>query len=288
MSDVSKTPVTADAAAFTAARGEASPRPETPRLRRETPPRKDQSAKRLVPAASAFDLLDGEYLKNRKSRIISLISLGFAGLLLVLFAAQLFRVRFEIAAEQGRYNDASASGAESKAALDQLSQFEGVPGDIVAESLMQRSAHAAVASESELDLVEIVNEISSIAPQGVQITTITLDPAAMENAKKEAKETNDEAALNAASLSSLVTVMATADSYPAIAPFLEAMRQSPNLNDFKESWSGEPPLLRLRVDIKVRVASSPRYIQFATDAGIIEKESSEGSAEAATAPGEGG
>jgi len=81
--------------------------------------------------------------------------------------------------------------------------------------------------------------------------------------------------------------MATADSYPAIAPFLEAMRQSPNLNDFKESWSGEPPLLRLRVDIKVRVASSSRYIQFATDAGIIKKESSEEPAEGEASTGEG-
>jgi len=273
MSDIQKTPATADAAAFAAARPATVDRPTSPRLRREQPAARKEDVKRLVPAASSFDLLDGEYLKNRKSRILSLVSLGAAGLVLVLFAAQLLRVRFEIASEKSRYSEAVADAAAAKAALDQLAQFEGVPGDIVEEALVGRAAHAAAATETELDLAQIVQEITSLAPQGVLITNISLDPAVLEAAKKEAALQGEKAAAEAASsIYAAITVLATAESYPAITPFLERMKASENLYDFKESWSGEPPLLRLKVDIKVRVASSGRYLQFATDAGIIKAE----------------
>lgn len=289
MSDIQKTPATADAAAFAAARPAATERPASPRLRREQPTAKRDDVKRLVPAASSFDLLDGEYLKNRKSRILSLVSLGAAGLVLVLFAAQLLRVRFEIISEKSRYSEAVADSAASKAALDQLAQFEGVPGDIVEEALIGRAAHAAAATETELDLGQIVQEITSLAPQGVVITNISLDQAVLEAAKKEAAQQGEKNVEgDTSSLSAVVTVLATAESYPAITPFLERMKASENLYDFKESWSGEPPLLRLKVDIKVRVASSSRYLQFATDAGIIKVETTaDPAADPAAETGEG-
>lgn len=269
MSDASKLPATRDAEAFAAARpADRTGTPSTPRLRRDQPSKKLEESRRLVPAASAFDLLDGEYARTRKSRIVSLISLGAAGLVLVLFAAQLFRVRFEIASEKNRYREATAVGNESKAALDQLSQFEGVPGDIVSEALTGRSAHAAAATETELDLVQIVNELTSMAPPGVTITAISLDPAVLEESKKKSAEKGE--VVTPSDLRAVITVLADAESYPVISPFLERIRASENLSDFKESWSGEPPLLRVRVDINVRVASSARYIQFATDAGIVE------------------
>jgi len=273
MSDIQKTPATADAAAFAAARPAAVERPTSPRLRREQPAARKDEVKRLIPAASSFDLFDGEYLKKRKSRILSFVSLGASGLVLVLFVAQLLRVRFEIASEKSRYSEAVADAAASKAALDQLAQFEGVPGDIVDDALIGRAGHAAAAVETELDLVQIVQEITSLAPQGVVITDISLDPAVLEEATKEAAKQGEVAAAEAAeAASAVITVLATAESYPAITPFLERMKESENLSDFKESWSGEPPFLRLKVSIRVRVASSERYLQFATDAGILKVE----------------
>lgn len=269
MSDAAKPPATRDAEAFAAARpaGQTGA-PSTPKLRRDQPSKKLEQARRLVPAASAFDLLDGEYARTRKSRIVSLVSLGAAGLMVVLFTAQLLRIRFEIASEKNRYREATTAGTESKVALDQLSQFEGVPGDVVSGALTGRSVHAAAATEAELDLVQIVNELTSMVPPGITITNISLDPAAREESKKESSE--EGKAADPSDLRAVITVLADADSYPVISPFLERMRASENLSDFKESWSGEPPLLRVRVDINVRVASSARYIQFATDAGIIE------------------
>jgi hypothetical protein len=286
MSDIQKTPVSADAAAFAAARP-AVARPATPRLRRERPAASKDAAKRLVPAASSFDLLSGEYLKKRKSRLLALFSLGAAGLVLILFSAQLLRIRLEIIYEKSRYAEAVADAAAAKAALDQLAQFEGVPSDIVEEVLVARAAHAAAATETEVDIGQIVQEITSLATQGVEVTSISLDPAVLEVKKKATKQGEDASQEAASPLFAIVTVHATAESYQAITPFLERMRASENLNDFKESWSGEPPLLRLVVGIKVRVASSDRYLQFVADAGIIETEPVDENTAETTPTGEG-
>lgn len=260
MSDTTKTPVTADAAAFAAARPTAAEILTSPKLLHDQPAGKKGVDKKSIPALTSFDLLEGEYLKNRKNRMVSLVSLGAAGLLFVLISAQLVRVRFEIASEVSRNDKAISESVAARAALDQLPQFEGVPGNIVEDVLRGRAAHAASATESEIDLVQVVQEITSLAPQGVVITSITLGPAA-----KTVGEGAD-------SSYALVTVLATAQSYPAITPFLEKMRASENLNNFKESWSGAPPDLRLSITITLRTASSKRYVQFATDAGIIDVE----------------
>lgn len=274
MSDLAKTPVTADAAAFASARGGApTPQKATPRLRREETARKD-AAKRLVPAASSFDLLDGEYVKNRKSRILSIVGLATSMLIVVLMSAQLLRIRIEIASAKSKYDDFSAQGRDSKAQLDQLSQFEGVPGDIVSESLEGRSLQAAAATEGEVDLASIVNDLTSMVPEGsgitinqIQVSTPTesnLAKKASSDEKKEGKSGEKEAAATA-----IITVLATAESINSIDPFLVKLRASSTLYRFQETWSGSPPTISLRIEIKVPSGTSSRFSIFATDAGIL-------------------
>jgi hypothetical protein len=273
MSDLAKTPVTADAAAFASARGGApAPQKATPRLRREETARKD-AAKRLVPAASSFDLLDGEYVKNRKSRILSIVGLATSMLIVVLMSAQLLRIRIEIASAKSKYDDFSAQGQDSKAQLDQLSQFEGVPGDIVSESLEGRSLQAAAATEGEVDLASIVNDLTSMVPEGsgitinqIQVSTPTESNLAKKAGSDEKKEGKGE---EEADPTAIITVLATAESINSIDPFLVKLRASSTLYSFQETWSGSPPTISLRIEIKVPSGTSSRFSIFATDAGIL-------------------
>ena len=260
---VARTPVTADAAAFVNARtgdDATSSRRAAPRLRRDDRTETRQDAKRLIPAASAFDLLDGEYVKNRKSRILSVVSLGFSGLIVVLLLAQLLRVRLEIANEQGRYDQATASARANKAELDKLSQFGGVPGDLVAEAVVGRSRLAAVATELEVDVATIVADLTRDLPAGVVLTEVQIDaPAA------DAADEGDETVPTYVA----VTVLASVESYDKIAPFLDRLRTNELLAGFEETWEGKPPRLQLRVTVKVPLASTDRYQTYAKEAGKI-------------------
>jgi hypothetical protein len=264
MSDTaSRTPVTADAAAFANARGPVEAPKAQPRLRREEQKSKKEQ-KRLIPASSSFDLLDGEYLKNRKSRILSVVSLGVSGLVVVLLLAQLLRYQLEIQDQTNRYEVASADARKYKADLDKISTFDGVPGDIVGESLQKRSTQAAAATELELDVPKIINELSQNVP-GVKLTEIKIDAPADDAKKKgEGKDENkDEKEVKY----SIVTVLADVESYDAITPFLQNLRNSDSglLSDFKETWAGEPPVLKLRIEIRVPTSSSDRYLIYAND-----------------------
>lgn len=260
---VARTPVTADAAAFVNARtgdDATSSRRAAPRLRRDDRTETRQDAKRLIPAASAFDLLDGEYAKNRKSRILSVVSLGFSGLIVVLLLAQLLRVRLEIASEQGRYDQATASARANKAELDKLSQFGGVPGDLVAEAVVGRSRLAAVATELEVDVATIVADLTRDLPAGVVLTEVQIDaPAA------DAADEGDETVPTYVA----VTVLASVESYDKIAPFLDRLRTNELLAGFEETWEGKPPRLQLRVTVKVPLARTDRYQTYAKEAGKI-------------------
>lgn len=270
MSDTSaRTPVTADAAAFQEARGEqqAKPRTATPRLRRDEPTSK-AAARRLVPASSAFDLLDGEYAKNRKSRVLSVISLGVAGLVVLTLLAQFLRLELEISNQRQRYDNAAAAGRTNKAELDKLSQFEGVPGDLVSEALQGRSRQAAAATETELDLAAIINDLTSIVPAGVRLTQIQVSAPAEEDGKRTKEKEDEDSTTAAPSAPAIITVLADVESYKAITPFLQQMRASATLSDFQETWTGEPPMLKLRIDIKVATGGSARFAGFTQDAGL--------------------
>lgn len=269
MSDITKSPVTADAAAFASARGPAPAPAATPRLRRDEPAKKD-TAKRLVPAASSFDLLDGEYAKNRKSRILSIVGLAVSLLVVVLMSAQLLRIRFEISSARADYNQYSDQGRNSKAALDQLSQFEGVPGDLVVESLEGRSLQAAAATEGEVDLSTIVNDLTSMVPSGLTITQIQVSTPTETTLNGKGKEKDAEKKSEDTTIpTAVITVLATADSINAIDPFLVKLKASETLSNFQETWAGSPPSITLRVEIKVPVGSSSRFSIYAKDAGLV-------------------
>lgn len=272
MSDTSpRTPVTADAAAFANARPaepQAAARRSTPRFRRDERTPTKAETRKLVPAASAFDLLDGEYAKNRKSRLLSVASLGLSGLIVVLLAAQLLRVQFEVSSERSRYEQATESARENKTRLDELSTFGGVPGDIVAESLEGRAGQAAAAAEGEIDLARVVSDLTSAVPNGVTILEVQVDPPTAPTApKKEEKgESKDEKAVVEQSYIR-ITVLAEVQNYNVIGPFLSAIRYP-----YQETWQGNPPRLSLRVEIRVPTGTSERYAEFATDAGILKTE----------------
>jgi hypothetical protein len=292
VSDVSKTPVTADAAAFASARGTSPTAAKaTPRLRRDEPQRKE-AGKRLVPAASSFDLLDGEYVKNRKSRVLSIVGLAVSALVVVLMSAQLLRIRLEISSARSQYDQFSAQGSDSKAALDQLSQFEGVPGDIVSEALEGRSLQAAAATEGEVDLAVIVNDLTTMVPQGVTIDQIqvstpadlALATVAGATSAKPAAEGKEKGEGESGPPVATITVLATADSIASIDPLLASLRQSSTLSSFQETWAGKPPAVSVRIEIKVAVGRSERFSGFLDDTGLAPESET---TDTATAPAEG-
>lgn len=267
MSDTSsRTPVTADAAAFANARPQSeatTTRRTTPKMRREERAASRGDSRKLIPAASAFDLLDGEYAKNRKSRMLSVASLGVTGLMVVLLAAQFLRVELEISAETDRYDRATEEAQASKGRLDELSTFGGVPGDIVAELLEGRATLAAAASEGEVDLALVVADLTRAVPNGVTITEVQVDPATTDAAPAKEGDGGTETAAPARYI--LVTVLAEVQNYNVIGPFLASIRYP-----YQETWQGNPPRLLLRVEIRVPVGTSERYTTFITDTGLQE------------------
>lgn len=256
-------PVTDDAAAFATARGTSTldqPR-STPRLRRESPTPAPAREKRpvLVPAASSFDLLDGEYAKTRKSRLLSVVSVGFSGLIILLLLAQLLRVQIEIGTERDRIAAAVSSAQQSRANLDQLSQFGGIPAETVTESVVSRSLQASKITEQEIDLASVIREISASVPSTATLMYVTLKAPAASNA--------GEGADSDATPSTIVEMVAMVASYDDIAPLLDAFRLSPTLGRFTESWSGSVPSITVNVQFEVDLASSSRFIEFTADTG---------------------
>jgi hypothetical protein len=275
MSDLSaKTPVSSDAEAFAKARGDAQPtQSPTPRLRKETSQSASRARQRLVPAASSFDLLDGEYTRARKTRILSFASLAATGLVVMLLLGQFVRVKLETSTQNSAMSSAADRVSKVLAQMDALTQFEGIPGDAVSTALTSRATQAAAATESELDLAQAFEDIAKAVPEGILLTGIELDVPGVLESTEENKE-NGTAGKSTGFLT--LTVLADVATYDAIAPFLDGLRAVPYLADFNETWEGQPPRISLRIAIQVPTASTARYAQFAGEAGLVEADATEG------------
>jgi Tfp pilus assembly protein PilN len=268
MSDLSsKTPVSADAEAFAKARGDApATQAATPRLRRDESQTSRRERRQMIPAASSFDLLGGEYVRARKTRIFSFMSLAATGLVVMLLLGQFVRVKLETSAQQSAAQAASDRATKVLSQMDALTQFDGIPGDAVATALTNRTAQAAAATESELDLAQAFEDIANAVPDGVQLTGIELDVPAVFESTEENKR-NGTAGKSTGFLT--LTVLADVANYDAISPFLDGLRAVPYLADFNETWDGQPPRISLRIAIQVPTASTARYVEFASEAGLV-------------------
>jgi hypothetical protein len=272
-----RNPVTSDAAAFASARAEdprptLSARPSTDAPTSTSPRAKARSeVRRLVPAASCFDLLEGEYAKSRSSRLLSLTVLGVAGLAVVLLMGQFLRVRLDVTEQQAEQRRLLAQVTERQEQLNALSDYDGIPGSEISGFVQVRSSQAAASVETEIDAVGLVLAVERALPTGVELRKIVVEPPAPPKKGSKKNDAGGESEKTDGPSSVVVSLEAQSSSYDDIPALVAALATVPGFEDISPTWSGQVPSITVLVQATVPAGSSSRFTQFATDAGVIER-----------------
>jgi Tfp pilus assembly protein PilN len=258
----SRSPVTSDAAAFAQARADAPAGVSAPSSRPATATAaaaaaEDRTPRRLVPAASSFDLLEGEYNKARTSRLLSVVSLGVAALLVVLVFGQFLRVQVELAAAESETARLTAEMAERSAQLNALANFDGIAGTDITAFVTGRATEASVAVSGLPNSAQLLSAVIEALPDDVVLSQYSLEAPTIDPSKPSDIPPHK------------LKVVLSARDYDAVERLVARLQGVEGLSGVTATWSGQVPDIRIFVQIDIPPGSSDRFMVFAKDAGIV-------------------
>jgi hypothetical protein len=244
----------------------------------------DESQPRLVrsmPPLTSFDLLEGEFAKARKARMLTLVVAAVSCVAVTLVVAQGLSYRVGSSRTQ---SEVTSTADRVEALRTQLSAAADIAGLSAADAnayIVERSTIAAKLTAAEVDFGNILNQIAASIPPGVTLSGIDYDIVKVPppNPRPEVAvcpsgtrvpfpaapaEESGDTSVNQVTLV-VTAVMAAGTDF---RPWIAAMNNIPELSEVSHQQSGEAPLFALKVNAVVnQFARSPRAAQFENDSG---------------------
>lgn len=231
------------------------------------------------PSATAFDLLDGAFVKVARARLVRLLSAGAAAVVIAFVALQSLWVRLDASEIDHRRRAADQRFLEVKEQVTRESNTGGLTRKQMEDHLQSLGRGAAVVAHNDLPLQELLAEIESRTPGNVTVTQLAAVPAV-----------GDE---GVAAYS--ISMTATTTGYDAAFAYRDALRASPHLSALELTWSGSEEQLSLAVTASVSARletdRAMRYrTQFASDfdaASAVQKAAAQATENTAEHKGDG-
>lgn len=206
---------------------------------------------KLVPTATAFDLLHGAYEKVRRARLIQLIASGVA--LITVVGVVVLGVTTYLETGQIEASKASqqAQLAERQRDLIEIANIGPLQRDQMQSYIDTRGADLAAVTAGDLALVEILDQLQTVFPAGVEVQSLVVAPtgASASSSSAAADDLLDDGegapapdtAPAASSREALHTITLTAQ-VPGFAALEQLVAATANLALFADTpevtWSG--------------------------------------------------
>lgn len=180
----------------------------------------------LVPPHTAFDYLEGAFKRAERARYTGLGLVSLALIMLVgVFVTGLIALADVSTAEQ-KHVRASQMQKELAAEVAALDTVGGFPTTVLDSHISSRTQTLSSLLHNELDVVQIISQLHTSTPSGLDITGITFGP----NSEGE----DSEAPTGQAKL----MVAAVTTSFDLIPRWLENVESIEALTNAEVEWTG--------------------------------------------------
>lgn len=253
-----------------------------PDVGEQAPPAREAETVRMIPVVSAFDLLEGEYSKTQRARMLTLVVAGLSLAVWLAVAAQAVQARFDASAAGDSLARVEAELEAKTRALGEVASVDGVTADQLARAASARAAQALTAVGVDVDLARLWSDLLAVTPPGVRVVLVNVQSVSPEAKKGGGQQGQDlspgpdstappaggaqQSPQPSGKKTVVVTIDADADGYEQVSAWNEALGRIPYLSSAQTTWVGSADKVRVSTRAEIVSSTTARAERFAADA----------------------